>query len=246
MQKNGWIIVATDTDAGKTFVTAGLFRQFLRNGTDCLAVKPVQTGCEIDSQGHIDAPDVSIYVAAAGSLLPKNAQQDMLCYAYRTPCSPALAGELAGHQPDLEVIGSHVAALKDKLLLIETAGGIFTPINKRATMLDLVKMLKLPALVVADNRLGAINQVLMTTAVLRQHAVDVQGVILTHRSPLPENDIIREDNVRTITDLGHIDILADIPFLQNFKAEDSDSWSETDPYFAKIASILHPEQSFQP
>lgn len=242
MKKNGWIIVAPDTSAGKTFATAGLLRQFLRNGIDCLAVKPVHTGCEIDEQGRIDAPDLSVYFAAADGLLPEAAKEKMLCYAYRTPCSPALAGELAGHQPELEVISAHIAALKNKVLLVETAGGLFTPINKRNTMLDLVKLLALPVLVVADNRLGTINQVLLTTSLLQQYAVEIQGVILTNCSPKPEQDLIREDNVRTIADLGRIAILADIPFLPDFQAENPASWPAMDPYFSQIVTMLNMQQ----
>ncbi len=239
MKKNGWIIVATDTDAGKTFITAGLFRQFLLRGIDCLAVKPVQTGCEIDAKGNINAPDVEIYRAAAKGLISSADKDDMLCYAYSTPCSPALAGELSGHQPEMDVMAAHIHKLKSKLLLLETAGGIFTPLNKHNTMLDLVKRLDYPVLIVADNRLGAINQVLLTVSVLRQHAVDIQGVLLTNRTPKQENDIIREDNIRSITALGKISILADIPNLPDFKAEDPQSWKAADPYFAEVASALH-------
>ncbi len=240
MKKNGWIIVATDTDAGKTFITAGLYRQFLLRGIDCLAVKPVQTGCEIDAEGNIDAPDVAVYLSAAKDLAQETVKDSMLCYAYRTPCSPALAGELAGHQPEMEVISTHIRSLNSKLLLIETAGGIFTPINNNSTMLDLVKRLGYPVLIVADNRLGAINQVLLTVSVLRQHAVDIQGVLLTNRTPKPEDDIIRDDNVRSITALGKISILADIPHLPGFKAENPQSWEAADPYFSNIASVLYP------
>lgn len=239
MNNNGWIIVAPDTDAGKTFITAGLFRQFLLRGVDCLAVKPVQTGCEIDPQGHVDAPDINVYLAAVQGRVSDDSREKMLCYAYRTPCSPALAGELSGHMPELDVISAHIASLANDVLLIETAGGLFTPINKHSTMLDLIKLLGLPVLVVADNRVGTINQVLMTTTVLRQYAVDIRGVILTHRFSMPDQDFILKDNIRTISQLARVSILADIPFILDFQADRDECWTLADPFFSKIVSIIH-------
>lgn len=55
-----FFITATDTDAGKTFVTCSILKAFLDSGFNAKAVKPVQTGCEILG-GKILAPDVSEY-----------------------------------------------------------------------------------------------------------------------------------------------------------------------------------------
>ncbi|MGE4552521.1 MAG: ATP-dependent dethiobiotin synthetase BioD, partial [Desulfovibrionaceae bacterium] len=119
--QTGFFITATDTDAGKTFLTAGLLRGLLRRGLDALAVKPVQTGCEPDADGTLRAPDVEAYLAAAGDRLPASARRAMTCLTFRRACSPHLAAAQAadGAAPGadiLERIQAHVRALPQRPL----------------------------------------------------------------------------------------------------------------------------------
>ena len=89
----GCFITGTDTDAGKTTVTATLLRTLLTLGHSSRAVKPVQTGCHLDMYGQLLAPDLTRYTEAVGTLLTSLGE---VLRMFRPACSPHLAAELAG------------------------------------------------------------------------------------------------------------------------------------------------------
>ena len=82
-----FFITAVNTEVGKTFVTASLLRAFLQSGRTAIALKPVQTGCEI-RDGRLVAPDVSEYakVSADSDIAP--------IYAFKFPASPHYSASL--------------------------------------------------------------------------------------------------------------------------------------------------------
>ena len=101
-------------------------------------------------------------------------------------------------------------------LIVEGAGGVFVPVNDHETMLDLMKQLQLPVIVVARGTLGTINHTLLTLEVLRQRNIAVHGVIFSgHLNPL---------NVKTIEQWGGAKILFHVPFLDNVNQTELQKW----------------------
>ena len=105
---------------------------------------------------------------------------------YEPACSPHLAARLAGRPLT-------VSGLREKLerkapdgafLLIEGAGGIYVPLNDRETMLDFMREIDFPVLLVVGNKLGCINHALLSLDVLQSHGLRVCGMILNR--PIPE------------------------------------------------------------
>ena len=62
--------------------------------------------------------------------------------------------------------------------VVEGAGGVMVPLNEEHTMLDLMRRLALPVLVVGRNALGTINHTLLTVEQLRRHGLEILGVVL--------------------------------------------------------------------
>jgi adenosylmethionine-8-amino-7-oxononanoate aminotransferase len=211
---NGYFITGTDTDVGKTLVTAALLRALLDRGESALAVKPVQTGCTETGTGLL-VPDVEIYARLAAPLFPQG-YPHACCRTFIPACSPHLAARQAGEILDADALARAVRELaQDRdTVIVEGAGGAAVPLNQRQTMLDLMQRLDLPVIIVADNKLGAVNHALMTVEAVRNRGLRVAGVVMTNTTPATDEDVfLRRDNVETIARHGNISILADIPFL---------------------------------
>ena len=97
----GVFITGTDTDVGKTIVTAGLLRQLRNSGVNAASMKPVQTGAEVSADGKLTAPDLAVHHVAAGFTPPPDDVDLMALYLYEPACSPHLAGRMAGKYPNI-------------------------------------------------------------------------------------------------------------------------------------------------
>ena len=219
----GYFITGTDTDVGKTYVTAALLRAFLDEGHSALAIKPIQSGCSKGTDGLL-AGDVETYARFARPYF-SDGYPDACCKKFHPACSPHLAAQLAGTplEPDELVRDIQRLAADRKLILVEGAGGAAVPLGNGQTMLDLMQRLALPVIIVADNKLGVINHALMTINAVRDRGLTVAGVVMMNTTA-PNNDdtALRQDNVDTITEWGGVPLLADIPYIPG---------PESDPIF---------------
>ncbi|MGD2279270.1 MAG: AAA family ATPase, partial [Candidatus Omnitrophota bacterium] len=85
------------------------------------------------------------------------------------------------------------------------------PINEEKIMIDIVKKLNLPVLVVTENKLGAINQTVLTVEALRKRDMQIIGIIFD-RCSKGQNEYILEDNPKIIKKLTGVEILGEVPF----------------------------------
>jgi dethiobiotin synthetase len=90
-------------------------------------------------------------------------------------------------------------------LIVEGAGGVMVPLNENQFMVDLMKYLDLPVLVVARGTLGTINHTLVTLEILRQNGLEILGVVLNG----PPNSI----NRNAIKTYGHVRVMAEVDVL---------------------------------
>lgn len=181
----GVFVTGTDTDAGKTVVTAALLRALLRRGVRARAVKPVQTG--VPETGL--AGDARLYMDAAGEWAASSVSPVAVTLErFRLPVSPHLAAAREGRRLTAADLASAVGdACRDgAFALVEGAGGAAVPLNDDESMLDLMAALDLPVLLVAANRLGAINHALLTLQALRARGLRVAGIVCNALMPSVE------------------------------------------------------------
>ena len=185
----GVFVTGTDTGVGKTVVSACLAKAW---GADYW--KPVQTGLAEE------AGDTAAVAGLAG--LPLERLHPPV-HEFDPPVSPHLAAEEAGVSIGLD--GIELPA-SDRPIVVEGAGGALVPLNGDQTMLDLMARLDLPVVLVAANRLGAINQTLLTLGALRARGLEVLGMVLTGQ-PFGDNRaaIERHGRVRILAELPHAD-----------------------------------------
>jgi dethiobiotin synthetase len=145
-------VTGTDTAVGKTTVTALLLAHALTRGGPVRALKPLSSG---------DRGDEAIFRELQGASEINFAHFDLPL----APWSVARrAGDQLGKEPLLEWLLQQ--SQKCELLLVEGAGGLLSPLGERFTALDLIEQLRAEVVVVARNRLGVLNQVLLVLAAL--------------------------------------------------------------------------------
>lgn len=212
----GVFVTATGTDVGKTMCVAGLLRQLLTAGVDCMVMKPVQTGAIRDRHGRWIAPDIEYVCGAAGLSINAQTLDHVAPYLYQPACSPHLAARLAGQTIAIDRIGEHARwlAARHAFLVVEGAGGLMVPLNEQETMLDLIVALDMPAILVGHSQLGTINHVQLSIEAMRHRGVKILGVILNDTRPVSAGEqYICDDNVRTIQAYGKIPVLARVGYL---------------------------------
>ncbi len=226
MNSPGIFITGTGTDIGKTVVTAGLARLFKKAGAKVLPVKPVQSGGVLQPNGKLDSPDGDVYGSAGAEW-----NIETQCpYIFEPACSPHLAAKLAGVELDVSFIAGKVRSLERRgTLLVEGAGGILVPLNGESTMLDLMKELSYPVVLVAGNKLGTINDSLLSLMALKQAGVSVCGVIMTScEGPVPSEFGMAEDNIRSIEKFAGVKVLSSIPYIPDWNIDDPCCWEKVD------------------
>ncbi len=177
-------VTGTDTDVGKTLVSAWLCLKF-----NCDYFKPIQAGLEPDTD--------SAWVRArgVGKVHPET-------YRLREPASPHWAAEQEGLQLKL----SRFRLPDANRLVVEGAGGVMVPLAPGCLMLDLIEKLNLPVLLVASTRLGTLNHTLLSLHALRARGISVLGVVL--------NGPPSSSTVDAIESFGNTTVLQQLPRLE--------------------------------
>ena len=188
-------ITGTDTGVGKTLVSA-----LLCAALDGVYWKPIQTGATEDSDRRT--------VMELAELPPERTLPET--YVFDPPVSPHLAAEWAGATIDLDNIRRPEGKLPGPLI-VEGAGGVMVPINGTELMLDLMRRLDLPVVVVARSALGTINHSVLTLRALRGAGLTVKGVVVMGAP--------NADNERAIERYGCAPVIGRVPLLEVINRE---------------------------
>lgn len=200
----GIFITGTDTDIGKTYVTALLVKTLREAGYDVGYYKAAISGA--DSVAESDAGFVNRFAGIGES------EDMLLSYLYKHAVSPHLAARMEGHPVEKEVIlaGWARAAARYPYVTMEGSGGICCPIrhDEKAVyyLEDIVHWLHLPSLIVADAGLGTINHVVLTAFYMKARELPVKGVLLNNW----KGGVMEEDNVKMIEEMTGLPVLAKI------------------------------------
>ena len=177
----GVFITGTDTGVGKTWFAEKLIRTLSTKIRDINIQprKPVESGCI--NNNDILLPSDAIKLQAA---CPKKINLDVICnFKFAEPLAPPEAAKL--HNVNLTIQSLYNACkaeiCDDDFLLVEGAGGFFSPIANDGLNADLAKKLRLPVILIADDRLGAINQTLLSCKAIEQYNLKVAGIVLNSK-----------------------------------------------------------------
>ncbi len=235
----GIFVAGTDTGVGKTLVAAGIVRWLRNQGIDAVPMKPVQTGGELRGD-RLVAPDLEFHLSASNLRPNRDEMQLMSQYVYEPACSPHLAGRMAQRYTEPSIVKdcADKLLLNHRAVIVEGAGGIMVPLNESATMLDLMKMLGYPVVLVAKLGLGTINHTLLSIHALRTAGMDLIGVVFNQmEQPSTESRFIEDDNPRAITRFGSLRVLGKVMhFDPDSKTEEI--WHDFEKAMTGLPNIL--------
>lgn len=209
LKTKGLFIAGTDTGVGKTLFAGALARTLVSNGIDCGVMKPIETGCRLKETRLIPS-DGSYLRAAARS---REAIELITPYRYRYPLAPYAAVMEEGKEPielkRILAIYKQLQAAHD-FMIVEGVGGLMVPLTAKQNLIDLIRMLKLPVLLVAHSGLGTLNHTLLSLNHGAHQGITFLGVILNRISP--EKPRSEKTNLRILTELCRISILGPFPY----------------------------------
>ncbi len=213
----GLFITGTDTEVGKTVITAALADAFRRRGVDVGVMKPVATGC-LRRNGQLLSEDAESLLKASSSSDPI----ELVCpYRFEPPVAPWVALRQAqGERPgdariSFERVEQAFLTLSQRhdFMLVEGIGGLSVPLDSQRTVADLIRRLRLPLLIVARAGLGTINHTLLTIEAVRSEGLEVLGVVLNRRSRNPS--LAERTNPQVIRKLSGLPVFGIVPQLSS-------------------------------
>lgn len=189
------IVTGTDTGIGKTVVSA-----MLTLALDGIYWKPIQSGIAEGTDRQ--------RVAALTGLPDERFRSER--YVLREPLSPHRAAELEGLEIDARDLDVPNDIPPGRPLIIEGAGGVLVPINRRLLQAELFARWRAPVVLCARTSLGTINHTLLSLEALRRRDVDVLGIVFVGES-MPDSE-------RTIVEFGATRSLGRLAFLPKLDA----------------------------
>lgn len=189
-------ITGTDTGVGKTRVARLILESLRAEGIDAVGYKPVASG---------PREDAAILAGASGGL----PIDEVNPVHFKNPLAPAVAAMLENRTPDPAAMlaGYQSLRARHEIVVVEGAGGWEVPIAHGYRISDLAADLGLPVVVVAANRLGALNHIILTVAAIRARGLECAGLYL--------NQLEDEMDTAMITNKGVVEELADVPLLDH-------------------------------
>jgi dethiobiotin synthetase len=171
-------IAGAGTDIGKTHVAVALIHALRRRGVSVDALKPVASGYTDDTAAESDPGRL---LQALGLPLTTETLDRICPLRFAAPLSPPLAARLEGRRIDYNAVlhFCRKRTVARQVLLVETAGGVMSPLDDDHTMLDLMADLGAPVVLVAGSYLGAISHALTALSVLRHAGLSVCAIALS-------------------------------------------------------------------
>ena len=189
----GVFVTGTDTEIGKTMVSAALLYALRSLGVRAAAMKPIAAGAEWrDDAWHND--DVDALVEAASIQLRPEV---MTPYLFPTPAAPHLVAAREGAKLDISrIVDCHNEAqqLAD-FVVVEGVGGFRVPLDERYDTGDLAVALGLPVVLVVGMRLGCLSHALLTAEAIVARGLTLAGWVANRVDPDFE---LADDNIDSL------------------------------------------------
>jgi len=210
----GFFITGTDTGVGKTVVTACLLALLKKRGLDVGVMKPVETG--------VDAKCSSSANSDAKFLMESAAIDDDLTEVcpvrLKLAASPYQAAMSENAAIDIDKILSAFKALSERhpWMLVEGIGGLLVPILKDYFVVDLIRDIGLPVILVCPYRLGTLNHSLLALDHLKRKDLEIRGILFNQTGDL---DPVETEQPALLKELSGTRLLGGVPFIEGLATD---------------------------
>ena len=204
-----FFVTGTDTDVGKTYITAGLAVTFRKMGLDVGVMKPFAAGTA--QKKGFKSEDIKILSKSAQVNDPENLINPQF---FKIPASPYTAWKKLKIKPKVSTILSSFKKLSKlhETILVEGMGGVMTPILKDYYITNLIKEMNIPALIVTRSKIGTVNHTIMTVKMCEKYKIPVKGIIINNfDAGYPIKQLTSD-----LQNLTGVKVLGSIPFLNHY------------------------------
>lgn len=203
-------ITGTDTEVGKTIISAAIAGVLQSLGFVVGVYKPIQTGAEVDEKGNMYSPDLKFV---------KNVDTNIITHCsfmYKTPAAPLVAANVVGDLIDINVLVKDYKNLCEQcdFVIVEGIGGISVPIAPGVNVKDLILALDIPVLAVTRPNLGTINHSILTAEYAKAHNLDFIGFIMSGY-PILTSEVAVKTAPQVIPQFAKSELLGIIPKIPN-------------------------------
>lgn len=171
----GLFVAGTGTGVGKTTFTRGLLRALARREYQPFPYKPVETGfadpLRSDAYALSEAAGHPHTVATACP------------FQFALPAAPVVAARLEGIELSARALTNALPKNLSGPLIVESAGGLLSPLSPRETNVNIAELLVFPIVLVGHNSLGTINHCALAIAELKRRRLPLAALILVNVQP---------------------------------------------------------------
>ncbi|NIG62865.1 MAG: ATP-dependent dethiobiotin synthetase BioD [Serratia symbiotica] len=207
-----YFVTGTDTEVGKTVASRALLQAANRAGYHSAGYKPVASGSAMTSEGWCNGDALALQANSSVIL----SYDEVNPYVFTEPTSPHIISAAEGRPIELAQLSAGLCHLEQRAnwLLVEGAGGWFTPLSLQYTFADWVRREQLPVILVVGIKLGCINHAVLSAQAIWQAGLPLVGWIA--------NDVImpgkrHEEYLATLCRMLSAPLLGEIPHLPDIK-----------------------------
>lgn len=176
-------VTASGTEIGKTFVTEMLLAQLRQRGYESAAIKPVVSGFDPD---NVEDSDTGRLLRAQGAAITTANIDTVSPWRFTAALSPDMAARRERREIDFDSLLAFCRSRDERRpVLIEGVGGIMVPLDEAHTVVDWIRELAVPALLVAGSYLGSISHTLSAAFTLEQNGIEICGIVVNESEKEP-------------------------------------------------------------
>ena len=190
----GIFVTGTDTDVGKTFVSKLIAKDLTQKGFSVAPRKPIESGC-LNQDGKLVPQDAESLYKAANY---KGLLDEVCKYRFEEAISPERAARINNQTVTLEnIVEVCTSNINDnEILLVEGAGGFYSPLCSNGLNADLAQALNLPVVLVINNRLGCINHTLLTIEAIKHKNLKLVALVVNNTAADNSSEM---DNIQDLS-----------------------------------------------
>lgn len=209
-----YFVTGTDTEVGKTVASTALLQAARALGRQTAGYKPVASGSEMTVDGLRNSDALALMHNSVLSL--PYAQVNP--YTFAEPTSPHIISEVEQRPIDAGVMSAGLRTLEQQAdwVLVEGAGGWYTPLSPHFTFADWVVREQLPVILVVGMKLGCINHAVLTAKAIQQAGLRLAGWIANDIQPPGAR---HQPYLATLQRMIAAPMLGEIPWLGDAHSE---------------------------